>query len=64
MRATPSGSPERRRKPFRLCKKAIRLEPFTPGNYYGNLGMAYFQKGGDCEEAVKACEEGLKRAPE
>jgi adenylate cyclase len=46
------------------CKKAIRLEPFAPGNYYGNLGMAYFQKGGDCEEAVKACEEGLKRAPE
>jgi len=46
------------------CKKAIRLEPFAPGNYYGNLGMAYFQKGGDCEEAVKACEEGLKRAPD
>jgi adenylate cyclase len=46
------------------CKKAIRLEPFTPGNYYGNLGMAYFQKGGECEEAVKACEKGLKRAPD
>ncbi|MDD5762541.1 MAG: hypothetical protein PHP88_08560, partial [bacterium] len=44
--------------------KAIRLEPFAPGNYYGNLGMAYFQKGGECEEAVKACEEGLKRAPD
>ena len=46
------------------CKKSIRLEPFAPGIYYGNLGMAYFQKGGECEEAVKACEEGLKRAPE
>jgi len=29
-----------------------------------NLGMAYFQKGGECEEAVKACEKGLKRAPD
>ncbi len=46
------------------CKKAIRLEPFAPGIFYGNLGMAYFQKGGECEEAIKACEEGLKRAPE
>jgi tetratricopeptide (TPR) repeat protein len=47
-----------------MCKKAIRLEPFAPGIYYGNLGMAYFQNGSNCEEAVKACEEGLKRAPE
>ena len=47
-----------------VLKRAIRLEPFTPGIYYGNLGMAYFQKGGECEEAIKACEEGLKRAPE
>ncbi|MCP2500676.1 MAG: adenylate/guanylate cyclase domain-containing protein [Deltaproteobacteria bacterium] len=46
------------------CKKAIRLEPFAPGNYYGNLGMAYFQNGSDCEEAVKVCGEGLKRAPD
>ncbi len=47
-----------------VCKKSIRLEPFTPGIYYGNLGMAYFQNGSDCEEAVKACEKGLERAPE
>jgi tetratricopeptide (TPR) repeat protein len=26
--------------------------------------MAYFQNGSDCEEAVKACEKGLERAPE
>ena len=47
-----------------MCKKAIRLEPFAPGNYYANLGMAFFQNGTDCEEAVKACEKALKLAPE
>ena len=47
-----------------VCKKAIRLEPFAPGIYYANLGMAYYQKGGDCEEAVRACEKGLEREPE
>ena len=47
-----------------VCKKSIRLEPFAPGIYYGNLGMAYFTNGTDCEEAVKACEKGLERAPE
>jgi TolB-like protein len=47
-----------------VCKKSIRLEPFAPGIYYGNLGMAYFTNGTDCEEAVKACEEGLNRAPD
>ena len=47
-----------------VCKKSIRLEPFAPGIYYGNLGMAYFTNGTDCEEAVKSCEEGLKRAPD
>jgi hypothetical protein len=26
--------------------------------------MTYFQNGSDCEEAVKACEKGLERAPE
>ena len=46
------------------CKKSIRLHPFTPGLYYGNLGMAYFQNRSNCEEAVKTCEEGIKRAPE
>ena len=47
-----------------MCKKAIRLEPFAPGTYYANLGMAFFQNGTDCEEAVKACEKALKLAPE
>ena len=47
-----------------VLKKAIRLEPFTPGIYYGNLGMAYFQNRSDCEEAVKACEKALERAPD
>jgi adenylate cyclase len=47
-----------------VCKKSIRLEPFAPGIYYGNLGMAYFTNGTDCEEAVKACEKGLERAPD
>jgi adenylate cyclase len=47
-----------------MCKKAIRLEPFAPGAYYANLGMAFFQNGTDCEEAVKACEKALKLAPE
>ena len=56
-----SGKPE---ESIPVCKKSIRLEPFTPGIYYGNLGMAYFTNGTDCEEAVKACEKGLERAPE
>jgi len=47
-----------------MCKKAIRLEPFAPGAYHANLGMAFFQNGTDCEEAVKACEKALKLAPE
>ena len=47
-----------------MCKKAIRFEPFAPGTYYANLGMAFFQNGTDCEEAVKACEKALKLAPE
>jgi adenylate cyclase len=47
-----------------VLKKAIRLEPFTPGIYWGNLGMAYFQKGDDCEEAIRACEKALKLAPD
>ena len=56
-----SGKPE---ESIPVCKKSIRLEPFAPGIYYGNLGMAYFTNGTDCEEAIKACEEGLKRAPD
>ena len=47
-----------------VCKKSIRLEPFAPGIYYGNLGMAYFQNGTDCDEAVKACQKGLERTPD
>ena len=47
-----------------VYKKAIRLEPFTPGIYYGSMGMAYITNRTDCGEAVKACEEGIKRAPE
>ena len=47
-----------------VYKKSIRLEPFAPGIYYGSMGMAYFTNGTDCGEAVKACEEGIKRAPE
>ncbi len=56
-----SGKPE---ESIPVYKKSIRLEPFTPGIYYGSMGMAYFASGTDCGEAVKACEEGIKRAPE
>jgi len=56
-----SGKPE---ESIPVYKKSIRLEPFTPGIYYGSMGMAYFTNGTDCGEAVKACEEGIKRAPE
>jgi adenylate cyclase len=45
---------------IRAMKKAIRLEPFTPGTYYQNLGLSYLLKG-DCGEAVKACEKALER---
>ncbi len=43
-----------------MCKKAIRFEPFTPAAYYYNLGMAYLSAG-QCEEAISACEEALRR---
>ena len=43
-----------------MTKMAIRLEPFTPGNYYANLGLEYLLVG-DCDEAIKACEKGLER---
>ena len=56
-----SGKPE---ESIPVYKKSIRLEPFTPGIYYGSMGMAYIANGTDCGEAVKACEEGIKRAPE
>lgn len=43
-----------------MTRMAIRLEPFTPGIYYQNLGLEYLLEG-DCEEAIKACEKGLER---
>jgi len=42
------------------CKKAIRLEPYAPAAHYYNLGMAYLGAG-QCEEAISACEEALRR---
>ncbi len=50
----------RQEEAIRALKMAIRLEPFTPGTYYQNLGLSYLLKG-DCEEAVKACEKALER---
>jgi adenylate cyclase len=43
-----------------VCKKAIRLEPYAPASYYYNLGMAYLATE-QCEEAISACEEALRR---
>ncbi len=43
-----------------VCKKAIRLEPYAPAAYYYNLGMAYLSAR-QCEEAISACEEALRR---
>jgi adenylate cyclase len=43
-----------------VCKKSIRLEPYAPTAYYYNLGMAYLSAG-QCEEAISACEEALRR---
>ncbi len=52
-----AGKPE---EAIPAIKMAIRLEPFTPGIYYHNLGLSYLLNG-DCEEAVKACDKGLER---
>jgi adenylate cyclase len=46
-----------------VIRKALRLEPFAPDIYVQNLAVVYFQTG-DCEEAVAACEKGLKRQPD
>jgi tetratricopeptide (TPR) repeat protein len=43
-----------------VIRKAIRLEPVTPGIYYQNLGLCYLLTG-DCEEAADACKKGLDR---
>ena len=53
-----AGRPE---EAIPMYKKAIRLEPFTPGVYYQNLGMAY-RDAGQCDEAISAYEEALRRA--
>ena len=53
-----AGRPE---EAIPLLKKAIRLEPFTPGIYYDNLGAAY-RNAGQCDEAISAYEEALRRA--
>jgi len=47
-----------------VCEKSVRLEPFAPGIYYGNLGMAYFTNGTNCEEAIKAVGKGLELTPD
>jgi adenylate cyclase len=44
-----------------VYKKAIRLEPLAPGKYYYHLGSAYLFTG-QCDEAISACEEALRRA--
>ena len=53
-----AGRPE---EAIPVLKKAIRLEPFTPGIYYQNLGSAY-RDAGQCDEAISAYEEALRRA--
>jgi adenylate cyclase len=53
-----AGRPE---EAIPVVEKAIRLEPFAPGIYYSNLGMAYLDTG-QCDEAISACEEALRRA--
>jgi len=55
---TWAGRPE---EAIPMYKKAIRLEPFTPGIYYSNLGGAY-RDAGQCDEAISAYEEALRRA--
>jgi adenylate cyclase len=44
-----------------MFKKAIRLQPLAPGKYYYHLGRAYLSTG-QCDEAISACEEALRRA--
>jgi adenylate cyclase len=53
-----AGRPE---EAIPMYKKAIRLEPFTPGVYYSNLGGTY-RDAGQCDEAISAYEEALSRA--
>jgi len=51
---------ERPEEAISECKKALRLEPYAPPPFYYNLGMAYLSTG-QCEEAILACEEALRR---
>jgi len=53
-----AGRPE---EAIPVLEKAIRLEPFTPGVYYQNLGAAY-RNAGQCDEAISAYQEALRRA--
>jgi len=42
-----------------VIKKAMRPNPFPPGIYYSNLGLAYLFTG-KCEEAIAECEKALQ----
>ena len=53
-----AGRPE---EAIPMYKKAIRLEPLAPGKYYYHLGWAYLFTG-QCDKAIAACEEALRRA--
>jgi adenylate cyclase len=46
-----------------VIRKALRLEPIPPDNYVQQMALVYFQTG-DCEEALAACDKGLKRQPD
>jgi len=46
-----------------VIQKALRLEPIPPDNYVQQLALVYLQAG-DCEEAIAACDKGLKRDPD
>ena len=51
----------RREEAIPMYKKAIRLEPLAPGKYFYHLGWAYLFTG-QCDDAIAACEEALRRA--
>jgi tetratricopeptide (TPR) repeat protein len=44
-----------------VSKKAIRFQPIAPGAYFVNLGISYAFTG-QCEEAIAAFEEAIRRA--
>ena len=45
-----------------VFKKSIRLEPLAPDIYNDKWRWPISTNGTDCEEAIAACEKGLKRA--